>query len=344
LATGNPSAALLPPLAGVLRRIETSPVLYGEGSIEPALLKLGERIFRSEGVAGGRIAVVGGALDGVERVLREHLRTGDRVAVEDPGFQGVHDLVTSMGLKMTPMAVDDEGPTAEGLGEALERGAKGLIVTPRAQNPFGSALSARRVRELEARLKSYPEALVIEDDHAGEVAGAPARTLCGKKRRRWAVVRSFSKALGPDLRTAIMIGDERTIARVQGRQVMGSRWVSFLLQRLVVALMRDKATAGRLRRARETYAKRRKALIEAFAERGMEAHGRSGFNIWVAVRDENAAVRAMAEAGWAVSAGERFRLQSEPAVRITISSLAPKNADALAGALASSLERAVHYA
>ena len=62
------------------------------------------------------------------------------------------------------------------------------------------------------------------------------------------------------------------------------------------------------------------------------------------MRDENAVVQALAEAGWAVSAGERFRLQSEPAVRITISSLAPKDAGAVADALASSLERTLHYA
>ncbi|MEU6488744.1 hypothetical protein ABZ945_32810, partial [Streptomyces sp. NPDC046887] len=64
---------------------------------------------------------------------------------------------------------------------------------------------------------------------------------------------------------------------------------------------------------------RRAALVGALARRGVEAHGRSGMNVWVPVPDETGAVARLLQSGWAVAPGARFRLESGPAVRITVS-------------------------
>ncbi|TMA64590.1 MAG: aminotransferase class I/II-fold pyridoxal phosphate-dependent enzyme, partial [Deltaproteobacteria bacterium] len=193
-----------------------------------------------------------------------------------------------------------------------------------------------RARELRAVLGKHPDVLVVEDDHAGPVAGAPAVSVC-HGRERWALVRSVSKSLGPDLRLAILAGDATTVARVEGRQSVGTGWVSHLLQDLVTTLWSDSATDRLLARAADTYATRRDALGRALAAHGIEAHGRSGLNVWVPVVEEAAIVAGLAQAGWAVRAGERYRLKSGPAVRVTVAGLAPRDADRLAAALARSL-------
>jgi hypothetical protein len=55
------------------------------------------------------------------------------------------------------------------------------------------------------------------------------------------------------------------------------------------------------------------------------------------VPEEAPVVAALAHAGWAVRAGERYRLRSGPAVRVTIAALTAADAERVALAVARSL-------
>jgi DNA-binding transcriptional MocR family regulator len=340
LATGNPDPALLPPLEPALLAVDASPLLYGAGPHHRDLIAFASGELQADGIPTGAITVLSGALDAVDRVLREHLRPGDRVALEDPSFPAIVDLVNGSGYAVVPFGLDDDGPRPEEMAQALGKGCRALIVTPRAQNPTGAAISAGRAVELQRLLRRFPDVVLIENDYASPIAGAPLRTLCGASRAAWCAVRSTSKFLGPDLRVALMAGDALTIARVQGRQALGARWVSHILQQLAVALWSDPSSGRRLARAAETYAGRRAALLTALEARGVRAHGRSGLNVWVPVREEASAVRRLADRGWAVAAGERFRIRSAPAIRVTISTLSPSDARRFADDLADALRSA----
>lgn len=333
LSEGNPDPNLLPDVERVVRTLRVPPRVYGDELNDPGLRALAKQQFAADRVPAAHVAVVSGALDGIERVLREHLRPGDRVAVEDPCFTGVADLLAALSLVAVPVAIDDEGLLPEALEAAPSVAA--IIVTPRAQNPTGAAIGERRARRLRSVLRARPSLLVIEDDHAGPVAGASYVTLVDAGRARWAVVRSVSKSLGPDLRVALLAGDAATIARVEGRQTLGIRWVSHLLQTLVAALWRDKRVQRQLARAERTYAERRRALLAALRARDIEAHGVSGLNVWIPLPEESTAVQALMRKGWAVKAGERYRIRSEPAIRVTTAALEPADAARFADDLAS---------
>jgi DNA-binding transcriptional MocR family regulator len=162
-------------------------------------------------------------------------------------------------------------------------------------------------------------------------------TLTDPPPEHWVSVKSTSKFLNPDLRVAVVAGDATTIARVERRQALGARWVSHLLQRLTLSLWSDPSSGRRFARAADVYAQRRQALIDALAVHKITAYGRSGFNVWIPVREETATVQALAERGWAVAAGERFRLRSTPAIRITTSTLLPDEAKQLATDFAATL-------
>ncbi|MBW2243906.1 MAG: aminotransferase class I/II-fold pyridoxal phosphate-dependent enzyme [Deltaproteobacteria bacterium] len=341
LASGNPDPALLPRLGPFLAKLDPEPHLYAEQVHLPELIELAEARLRADGVPYPAVSVVSGALDGIERVLLAHLRPGDRVAVEDPGFGGVYHLLRAMGHPVEPIALDDDGALPDALERAIARGARAVVLTPRAQNPTGAAFTPDRVTELQTILDRHPEILIIEDDHNAEASGAAAATLCRDSTPRFAVVRSVSKTLGPDLRLAILAGDRETIARVEGRQLLGSRWVSHLLQHLVVRLWKDRGVTRLVARAEKTYTARREALLAALADRGLPAHGRSGMNVWVPVVEETTAVQQLLARGYAVRAGESYRLLSSPALRLTTAALpteeAPRVAEALAAAGAAPL-------
>jgi DNA-binding transcriptional MocR family regulator len=332
LASGNPDPRLLPPLPEFLGRVDPTHRLYGVAAKLPELASYAADAFAADGVRGD-VAVTGGALDAIERALQTELRLGDRVVVEDPSWPRIADLVHALGLTVEPVRVDAHGLDPDLLDRALGRGARAVIATPRGQNPTGAAVDPARGRALRSVLARHPDVLVIEDDYVARVAGAPYVPV-HRADGRWAVVRSMSKVLGPDLRIAVVAGDPLTISRIEGRQRLGPGWVSHVLQQVAALMLRDRATARLLTRVERVYAERRGALVSALAARGIAAGGDSGIGVWVPLAQEAAAVRELLAQGWAVSPGERYRFTSAPGIRITTAALEPDDATRLAEAIA----------
>jgi DNA-binding transcriptional MocR family regulator len=149
-----------------------------------------------------------------------------------------------------------------------------------------------------------------------------------------------SKPSGPDLRLAILAGDETTVARVEGRMKLGAGWVSTLLQRLVVELWSDPAVAERIAHASGEYERRRVTLVDMLRARGVPARGRSGVNVWVPVSNETFAVTRVRDAGFAVAPGALHRLASPPAVRVSVGQLRAGMYEPLVEALAGAVHPA----
>ncbi|KUO11212.1 aminotransferase class I/II-fold pyridoxal phosphate-dependent enzyme [Streptomyces sp. DSM 15324] len=336
LAGGHPDPQLLPALVPPTR---LSPGARSHRSA-PRLERLEEAVrdwLRPDGVPVEQVTFAHGALDLVGRLLSVELRPGDAVAMEDPGYHHLLDLVTALGLRIVPVAVDDQGLRPEALRTAVRSGVRALVCSPRAQNPWGGCFSEARRDELVEVLRGEPDLLVVENDHASAVADAPLWSLTSGGLSRWVHVRTVSKFLGTDLRWAAAACDPVTLARHDGRLLLTSGWVSHLLQETVYRLLTDDDTRALVTRARETYARRRAALLRELAVRGLAAHGASGMNVWVPVGDESAVVNGLRSQGWWVAAGARFRLASQPGVRISVAELEPVDAARLASDFAAVL-------
>ena len=249
---GSPDPEHLPPLGPALEFAASLPQpRYGGPLIAPLLADAARSRFAADGVDATNLAVTSGAMDAVERVLSAFdLRIGDRIGVEDPGHIPVHQIARSAGLELVPLPVDEHGITPTGLEAALTKGLAAIVATPRAHNPTGAAFTAERAQTLTNLLARHPATALIQDDHAGLVAGVDYHPLAPPG-QRWATMRSLGKSFGPDVRVALVVGDEQTIHRVSVGLSNGPGWVSFILQRAAAFLLAGPGhhrVAGRNRR------------------------------------------------------------------------------------------------
>jgi DNA-binding transcriptional MocR family regulator len=345
VATGNPDPDRIPNPSRALAGVVGRPVLYGEPVIDPDLEAWAMRWMRADlQPSEVRITVTSGAADAVDRLLAQALVRDDAVALEDPCFLTSIHTVRVNGYRPVPVPVDEEGMTVDGLRAALEQGVRAIVCTPRAQNPTGASLSAARAADLQAVLVDYPYVLVIEDDHFSMLSRSPLHSVIGPDHKRWALVRSVSKFLGPDMCLAVTASDPDTAERLATRLTPGTTWVSHLLQRLTLSLVTDDSVASDIARAADHYAEQNAAFARRLSALGVPTAAGDGLNLWVALpvpaRDVS---EQLMRRGWLARTGDEFSLgavATDHRLRLTVHDLDDADADRLAGDIAAAVRAA----
>ncbi|MCW4384314.1 aminotransferase class I/II-fold pyridoxal phosphate-dependent enzyme [Salinibacterium sp. SYSU T00001] len=350
VANGNPDPTLIPDLSPALATLAGRPVLYGEPTIDPSLERwarawMAEDLRHQEEL---RLTVTGGAVDALERLFADALTRGDLVGLEDPCFLSALRTVHVGGYRPHPIPVDEEGMTVDGLQAALEAGVRAIVCTPRAHNPTGASLTPERAAALREALAEHPHILVIEDDHFSMLSRRPYVSIIGSEHERWALIRSVSKFLGPDLCLAITASDAKTADRLAQRLTPGSTWVSHLLQRLVVALVDDADVMAGVERAAEHYSARNAAFAEHARTAGLPCRPGDGLSVWLPLpAPARAVTQQLMRRGWLVRPGDEFLLADDSAahhLRLTVHDLDDEDAHRLATDIAAAVETVLHTA
>ena len=321
LSTGVPDAALLPDLRRALSAIAaTAPATPGSYLDDPVLPDLLAHLRADWPFEADDLLVVDGAMDGIELATRVLIGFGDRVVVEQPAFPPLLDLLEAVGAEVLAVPMDAQGMSVAGLAGVLAAGPVAAVyLQPRAQNPTGISLSGQRAAALAAALAAT-DTVVIEDDSSGAVATSAPISLGGLLPARTVHVRSYAKSHGPDLRLAALGGPTEIVGRITARRRLGQGWSSRLLQSLLLALLTDDDAVATVAHARAEYARRRRLLVDALAEHGVEVGGSDGLNIWVPVHDETATVVRLASQGIGVTPGAPFAAGPDPAPHVRITS------------------------
>lgn len=345
LGDGNPAPELLPDPTTV-KLTPTRPTLYGEPTIDPQLAEWATRWIEEHQPRPFRLTVTAGAVDAIERLLSQALTRGDLVALEDPCYLTSISTMHHNGYQPVAVAMDAEGMLPDSLLEALEAGVRAVVCTPRAHNPTGVSLTPGRAAELRRVLADYPQVMVIEDDHFALLSTSPYETIVSPEREHWALVRSMSKALGPDMRIAFVASDETTAERLATRISGGVTWVSHLLQRFTYAMLSSTETREQIDEAAAHYEQRNAAFVAALQSFDFDSASHDGLNVWVDTRaDAGAVLASLMRKGWIAREGSTFALAGghEHSLRFTVHGLSDREMRGLIADLADARNEARHH-
>jgi len=245
---------------------------------------------RSQGIAGAgdELIITNGCQQALDLIGRILVRPGDSVAVEDPVYPGLKNLLTGMGAHLVGVPVGADGMDVSHLARALDRARpRFLVVTSNFQNPTGATLplGARRSLLDAAHAAGVP---VVENDPYGDLRyeGQPIASLKQLDTHGGTVLlRSFSKVSFPGLRVGWVVGPKPLVERLRQAKEAADLHSDQLAQ----AVLLEFAESGRLETHRRsmlaTGAERLRATLDACAE-FLPASARwtrpeGGMNLWL---------------------------------------------------------------
>jgi DNA-binding transcriptional MocR family regulator len=343
MSTVTPDPALQPDLGPALVEALGTPDLHAaeRAYITSRLLRCVQGSWPFEAQAWN---CVGGGSEAV--VLATAAAAGDgRVAVEEPVSPGYLDVLRALGIEPVGVSADEHGPTIASVTAALQAGVTALVLQPSGAYAMRGALTATRAGEIASLITELaPATWIIEDDSAGPLTGGEPATLGRYLPSQVIRIRSYCKAFGIDLRTAVLGGCAELIERTMRLRSFGTASNSRILQNTLAVLIEDDVTADAMRRTRAVYRHRRQAALDAFARAGLDATASpDGFVLWIQVPDETTALIDLARQGLVVAAGSKsFVTAPGGLLRVSVLQL-PDDRDQLDD-LAVAVRAAVHSA
>jgi GntR family transcriptional regulator/MocR family aminotransferase len=277
LRAGSPDAALFPFTTWrrlVARELKPSRARWSDYGDPAGHAGLRAAIARHVGVSRGvrasadDLIVTQGAQQALDLVGRVLVEPGTCVAVEEPGYPPARNLFRSLGARVRPVRVDDEGIVVA----SIPRDARLVYVTPSHQFPLGMAMSLPR----RAALLAWAErsgAVVIEDDYDSEFrhAGRPLDPIQNLDRGGHVVyVGSFSKVMLPALRLGFLIAPASLQGALRTAKALADWHGDPATQAALARFIDEGLLARHIRKAGRRYADRQ-ARVAAALERDFAA-------------------------------------------------------------------------
>jgi GntR family transcriptional regulator / MocR family aminotransferase len=263
------------------------------------------------------LVITSGATDAIGllcRTLRMHGHTS--VAVEDPSWHRLRDVLTAAGLGAVPIPVDDQGLRADRL--PAHRDVKAVIVSPAHQFPAGVVLSPRRRAALLEWARGA-DGLIIEDDYDAEFRydRRPVGALQGAGKSSVALIGSVTKTLSPALGIGWMTVP-RSWAPLVRASLTRPSGPPVLDQLAFAAFVQTGSYSRHLRVARTRYRARRDQVVRALAEHlpdGRVQGVAAGLHVLLQLptgTDAAAVVRQATAAGVRVANLDTYRSRERP--------------------------------
>ncbi|MGH3899232.1 MAG: PLP-dependent aminotransferase family protein [Pseudonocardiaceae bacterium] len=263
----------------------TRPVDAGVPEFRAAVV---DHLLRHRGLAlvPDAVLATGGTTAALAELAAVLLRSGDVVAVEEPGYPRAVGALRAAGLRVRPATVDSEGLVIT----ALPDQARAVYCTPAHQYPLGATLSASRRLALVAWARERA-AWVLEDDYDGELRhhGVPLPLLATVGPDVVVYLGTASKILTPALGVGWMAAPDEVVAAVCAYRTDTGVRPSPAGQRVLTALAVSGDLSRHLRRVRRELLARRDLLVGALRAAGLPVRGdQAGAHLVVDLPDADA--------------------------------------------------------
>ena len=225
------------------------------------------------------VIVCAGAQHGLTCCLSGLFRAGDRIATDALTYPGMKTLASMLGIRLVPIAMDEQGMMPEALDAACRRDTiKGVYLMPGVHNPTTATMSSKRRDDI-ARRAEVHDLIIIEDD-AYDLTDPGEQTPVGSRARHRSVyVAGMSKSLAAGLRVAFLVAP-KPFLKPLAQAVLNTIWMAPPLNSELASMWINDGTADRVIEAKRTEAARR-YMIACDALEGLHFRGKpSGFYLW----------------------------------------------------------------
>ena len=251
------------------RRVSLRTLRYGRAlGYAPLREAIAHYVTRARGVAAtpDQVIVVNGSQQALDLVTRLLVDPGDRVVIEEPGYQGARHVFLAAGARLVPVPVDASGLD---VAKLPRRGAPRLAyVTPSHQFPLGGVMPLGRRLEL-LRWAEDTGAHILEDDYDSEFRyeGRPVEAVQSLDRSgRVVYAGTFSKTLFPSLRLGYLIVPPAMVPAMAALKFLIDMQAPTFEQEVLTDFITEGHFERHVRRTRARNAARRAALLDALEQ------------------------------------------------------------------------------
>lgn len=197
--------------------------------------------------------------------LLAHLlvKSTTRVAIEDPGYPDIRNMLRLRTPHVQPTPVDNQGIVTDAIGDA-----ELVFVTPSHQYPTNETMSLDRRRDLLNWANDH-DGLIVEDDYEYETnyRGEPTPALKSLDQSGRVIhVGSLSKSLMPGLRMGFVVAHSELIRELRALRRLMLRHPPGNNQRVVALFLSLGGHDALINRLHRTYLKRWDSVAIALAD------------------------------------------------------------------------------
>jgi 2-aminoadipate transaminase len=200
-------------VSGILRTQGATVLQYGPASgFGPLRDWLGEWL----GVKPEQVIAANGSLQLIEFLCLHLVKPGTVVFTESPTYDRAITMLRRHGAQVVGIPLEADGPDLGALEAALRTQRPAFMyVIPDFQNPAGATCSGAKRRRLVELARQYDFPLLEDAPYRLlRYRGVDEPTLFGLAPERVLHMGSFTKLLGPGVRTGYMMGDGALIAKL----------------------------------------------------------------------------------------------------------------------------------